>query len=121
MVQCVGGFLLNAQRLMKLGILETWSLFAYAEMDRHAATLKQLGVQICNKSLAVVKKVLAKARRTTRETLLAKVARRQADGGWRFVEDPPILTRLDEASQSASCHSDGSCQVCPATSAATSA
>jgi uncharacterized protein (DUF2252 family) len=41
--------------------------------------------------------VLAKAQRTLSSTLLAKVARRQADGGWRFVEDPPILTSLDEA------------------------
>jgi uncharacterized protein (DUF2252 family) len=28
--------------------------------------------------------------------MLPKVARRQADGGWRFAEDPPILTRVDD-------------------------
>jgi uncharacterized protein (DUF2252 family) len=39
---------------------------------------------------------LAKARRTTSQTLLAKVARRQADGGWRFIEEPPVLTRIDD-------------------------
>ena len=98
-MRCVGGYSLNAQRLMPLGILETWSLFAYAELERHEAGLKRMGIQIGNKFRAVVKKVLAKAQRTSNDTLLAKVARRQADGGWRFVEDPPILTTLDESTR----------------------
>ena len=98
-MRCVGGYSLNAQRLMPLGILETWSQFAYADLDRNEAVLKSVGIQIGNKFRAVVKKVLAKAQRTHSETLLAKVARRQADGGWRFVEDPPILTSLDETTK----------------------
>ena len=98
-MRCVGGYSGNAQRLMSFGILETWSLFAYAELERHEAGLKQMGIQIGNKFRAVMKKVLAKAQRTSSDTLLAKVARRQADGGWRFVEDPPILTSLDEATR----------------------
>ena len=98
-MRCVGGYSLNAQRLMKLGVLETWSLFAYADLERNDAVLKSVGIQIGNKFRAVVKKVTAKAQRTSSETLLAKVARRQADGGWRFVEDPPILTSLDEATR----------------------
>ena len=98
-MRCVGGYSLNAQRLMKLGVLETWSLFSYAELDRSEAVFKSVGIQIGNKFRAVVKKVLAKAQRTSSATLLAKVARRQADGGWRFVEDPPILTSLDEATR----------------------
>ncbi len=98
-MRCVGGYSLNTQRLMKLGILETWSLFAYAELERNEAVLKSVGIQIGNKFRAVVKKVLAKAQRTHNDTLLAKVARRQADGGWRFVEDPPILTSLDDATR----------------------
>jgi uncharacterized protein (DUF2252 family) len=98
-MRCVGGYSLNAQRLMKLGVLETWSLFAYADMERNEAVLKSVGIRIGNKFRAVVKKVMAKARRTHSETLLEKVAQRQADGGWRFVEDPPILTKLDEATR----------------------
>ncbi len=98
-MRCVGGYSLNAQRLMKLGVLETWSLFAYAELERNEAALKSVGIQIGNKFRAVVKKVLTKARRTHSEALLEKVARRQADGGWRFVEDPPILTSLDDATR----------------------
>lgn len=98
-MQCVGGYSLNCQRLMKMGVLETWSLFGYADLERNEATLKQYGVQIGNKSRAIVKKVLGKALRTTQTAQLAKVARRQADGGWRFVEDPPILSSLDEATR----------------------
>ncbi len=98
-MRCVGGYSLNTQRLMKLGVLETWSLFAYAELERNEAVLKSVGIQIGNKFRAVVKKVLSKAQRTHSETLLAKVARRQANGGWRFVEAPPILTGLDNATR----------------------
>ncbi len=98
-VRCVGGYSLNAKRLMKFGILETWSLFAYAEIERSEPILKQAGIQIGNEFRAVVKKVLAKAQRTHNDALLQKVAQRQADGGWRFVEDPPILTALDEATR----------------------
>ena len=42
-MRCVSGYSLNAQRLMNLGILETWSLFAYAELERHEAALKRSG------------------------------------------------------------------------------
>jgi uncharacterized protein (DUF2252 family) len=98
-MRCVAGYALNAHRLMTFGILECWSLFAYAELERHEAGLKELGLQIGNKFKAVVKKVLAKAQRTHNDTLLAKVARRQADGGWRFVEDPPVLTSPDDATR----------------------
>jgi uncharacterized protein (DUF2252 family) len=98
-MRCVGGYSMNAQRLMAFGIFDTWSLFAYAELEKNEAAFKQKGIQIGNKFRAVVDKVLAKARRTNNAALLAKVARRQADGGWRFVEDPPILTSLDEASR----------------------
>ena len=98
-MRCVSGYSLNAQRLMKFGILESWSLFAYAELERHEAAFKQMGISIGNKFRAVVKKVLAKAQRTNNSALLAKVTRRQADGGWRFVEEPPILTSLDDVTR----------------------
>jgi uncharacterized protein (DUF2252 family) len=84
---------------MKLGILETWSLFAYAKLERQEAGLERMGIQIGSKFRSVVKKVLTKARRTHNDTLLAKVARRQADGAWRFVEAPPILTGLDDGTR----------------------
>ncbi|MFN0017260.1 MAG: DUF2252 domain-containing protein [Pirellulaceae bacterium] len=95
-MRCAGGYTLNVQRLMKLGILETWSLFAYADLDRNAAVLQQVGIKIGNKFRAVVKKVLTKAQRTHNDALLKKVARQETDGSWKFVPDPPILTSIDE-------------------------
>jgi uncharacterized protein (DUF2252 family) len=95
-MQCVNGYATNALRLMDRGILETWSLFAYAEVERNAEKLEEAGIEVSSKFRALLKKVLSKARRTNSETLLEKVARRQADGGWRFVEDPPILTLLND-------------------------
>jgi uncharacterized protein (DUF2252 family) len=95
-LRCARGYAQNARRLTNFGILETWSLFAYAELERHEDELAREGVAIGNKFRAVIKKVLSKARRTHNDTLLKKVARRQADGGWRFAEEPPILTSIDE-------------------------
>jgi uncharacterized protein (DUF2252 family) len=61
--------------------------------------LKQYGIEIGSKFQAVMRKTLAKAKQTTSQTLLAKVARRQADGGWRFIEQPPVLTGVDDATR----------------------
>ena len=72
-----------------MGVLDVWSHFGYAE--RRPTKFK-----VPKKSWAVIQKVVAKAKATTNATLLAKVAQRRHDGGWRFVEDPPILTRIDD-------------------------
>ena len=48
------------------------------------------------KAWAVIQKVVAKAKATTNATLLPKVAQRRHDGGWRFIDDPPVLTRVDD-------------------------
>ena len=93
---CVAGYALNSQRLARMGVLEVWSIFAYADLERLLPLVKQGGVQVGSKSQAVLRKTLAKARRTTSETLLTKVARPQADGGWRFIEEPPVLTHVDD-------------------------
>lgn len=93
--KCVGGYALNCQRLMDLGVLETWSIFAYAELERNLPILKKYGIEISSKFQAVMRKTLAKARQTTSQSLLTKVARRQADGGWRFIDLPPVLTDVD--------------------------
>jgi len=44
---------------------------------------------------AVLAKAVAKARRTNNAMLLKKSADRGVDGGWRFKEDPPVLTPVD--------------------------
>ena len=89
----VGGYRFNAERLSTMGILEVWSLFALRGTPANGRS------RCPTKAWAVIQKVVAKAKATTNETLLAKVARRRHDGGWRFVEDPPILTRVDDATR----------------------
>ncbi len=98
-VRCVSGYVLNNQRLMELGVLETWSLFAYADFERQMPLLRKHGINVDQKFQAVLRKTVAKARKTTSETLLEKVARRQADGGWRFIEQPPVLTDVDDVTR----------------------
>jgi uncharacterized protein (DUF2252 family) len=87
-MECVGGYRLNLQRLHPMGILDVWSLYGYA--DRKPGIFK-----VPKKAWILIQKTVEKARATTNETLLPKVARRHTDGGWRFVQDPPILTRVD--------------------------
>jgi uncharacterized protein (DUF2252 family) len=97
--RCVSAYAMNSRRLMDFSVLDVWSINAYADLERIIPVLKQYGIRVCNKFQAVMRKTLAKARQTTSQTLLGKVARRQADGGWRFNEDPPVLTRVDNATR----------------------
>ncbi|MFN0055357.1 MAG: DUF2252 domain-containing protein [Planctomycetales bacterium] len=92
---CVGGYAHNARRLMHLGILPVWSLFAYAELKRNLPELKRLGAQFGESVPPIIRDILKKARRKHNEALLKKVVRPDATGQWRFVEDPPILMRTD--------------------------
>jgi uncharacterized protein (DUF2252 family) len=94
--KCVAGYTLNTQRLMGQSILETWSLAAYADLDRNMPVLKKHGIRVGNKFRAVMGKTLTKARQSTNQALLRKVARRHADGGWHFIEEAPVLTSVDD-------------------------
>jgi len=85
----VGGYRSNMARLQSKGVLDVWSVFGYAE--RRPTFLK-----VPDQAWAVIQKTVAKAKRTTNETLLPKVAHRSNDGGWRFQSAPPILTRVDD-------------------------
>ena len=86
--QCVGGYRTNLSRLESMGVLETWYLHAYPGRDNPL-------YQMDPKTKAVVAKTLAKAAVQTNLALLAKMAAKQKDGSWRFLESPPILTRVD--------------------------
>ncbi len=88
-MQAVAGYRFNASRLSTMGVLDVWSLFGYAE--RPPKTMK-----VPKKAWVLIQKVVAKAKAATNATLLAKVAQRRHDGGWRFVEDPPVLTGIDD-------------------------
>lgn len=97
--RCVGGYALNCHRLMDLGILETWSTFAYADIERNMPVLEKYGIAVDAKFRAVMRRTLTRAQKTTSSTLLERVTRRQADGGWRFIQEPPVLTQIDEATR----------------------
>jgi uncharacterized protein (DUF2252 family) len=87
--KAVAGYRINMTRLSSMGILEVRSLAGRAD-------IRPTVVKVPNTAWAVIQKTVAKARRTTNESLLTKVAHRRSDGGWRFREDPPILTRIDD-------------------------
>jgi uncharacterized protein (DUF2252 family) len=53
-------------------------------------------VKIDPKAMVIIQKAIAKATQSTSATLLPKVATRQGPGDWRFKEDPPILTKVDD-------------------------
>ena len=87
--KAVNGYRFNMSRLSTMGVLEVWSLFGYAER-------RPTMVKVPKSAWAIIQKTVAKAKRTTNETLLPKVAHRTNDGGWRFQNDPPVLTRVDD-------------------------
>ena len=91
-MECVSGYIFNLQRFGPMGILDLWSIYAYA--DR-----KPKAIKVPRKSWALIQKTVEKARASHNKTLLAKVARRQANGRWRFLEDPPILTSVDNSTK----------------------
>jgi len=82
----VAGYRFNMDRLSTMGVLEVYSIYGYAER-------RPTFVKVPAQAWAVIQKTVGKAKRTTNETLLPKVAFRNTDGAWRFRDDPPILTR----------------------------
>ena len=91
-LQAVFGYRFNAARVSAMGVLDVWSLSAYTERAQSVA-------KVPKQARKLIEKVVAKAKETTNRTLLPKVAQRRHDGGWRFVEDPPVLTRVDAATR----------------------
>ena len=75
------------------GSLDVWQQAARAD------DLDFIGIEIDAQSQAVVHRAVEKARRKNNQSLLDRVGERRTDGGWRFREEPPILTRVDEATR----------------------
>ena len=63
----VRGYRFNIARVSTMGVLDVWSIFGHAERVQNV-------VKIPKKAWALVQKVVAKAKATTNETLLPKVA-----------------------------------------------
>lgn len=85
----VAGYQHTMTELAPQGPLDVW---------HQAARVDQLdfaGIEIDPDSRSVVAKAVEKARKRNNKSLLARVGERRVDGGWRFREEPPILTRVD--------------------------
>ena len=85
--RCVEGYRFNLNRLQSMGVLETWYLHAYPGRENPIAKMDP-------RSKEVFRKGMAKAAQQTSASLLQKVASRGRDGEWRFLEDPPVLSRV---------------------------
>ncbi|MCJ2081114.1 DUF2252 domain-containing protein [Methylobacterium sp. J-090] len=94
-VAAVGGYQHTMTDLAPQGPLDVWQHSARAD------NLDFSGIRIDAESQAVVRKAVEKARKRNNQTLLARVGERRVDGGWRFREDPPILTRVDNETREA--------------------
>ncbi len=93
---CIDGYCANAIRFEKMGVLDIW--YQHSHPEEVLATRKGVvGAWIDPKTRNIWQKAISKAKRTTNETLLPKVAQRDQKGRWRFIADPPILTRVSPA------------------------
>ncbi|GJD49668.1 hypothetical protein OPKNFCMD_2401 [Methylobacterium crusticola] len=91
----VGGYQHTMTELAPQGPLDVWHQAARADQ------LGFSGIRIDAHSQEVVRRAIEKARRRHNGSLLARVGERRVDGGWRFREEPPILTRVDAATREA--------------------
>ncbi|MEH3144660.1 MAG: DUF2252 family protein [Methylobacterium frigidaeris] len=91
----VGGYQHATTELAPQGPLDVWHRAARADQ------LDFSGIHIDAASQAVVERAVAKARRRHNRSLLDRVGERQVNGGWRFRDEPPILTRVDDDTREA--------------------
>jgi uncharacterized protein (DUF2252 family) len=93
-VDCVRAYRENAARLQRLGVMDVWYQHAFPAA-KHSLVKWEL------KSHDVFKQAALYAAQNTSKRLLPRVARQKANGAWRFVADPPTLTRVDDATVAA--------------------
>ena len=87
----VGGYQHTMTELAPQGSLDVWYQATRADQ------LDIPGIAIDAHSLDVVHKAVAKARKRHNRSLLDRIGERRVDGGWRFRDDPPILTPVSDA------------------------
>jgi uncharacterized protein (DUF2252 family) len=91
----VAGYQHTMTELAPQGPLDVWHQAARADQ------LDFAGLTIDAHSEAVITKAVEKARKKHNKSLLARVGERRTDGGWRFKEEPPILTGVDAETREA--------------------
>ena len=88
----VAAYRRSATQLEELGVLDVWYLHSYPDQKQ------SLRRYLDPKSHAVFAKALEKARANGSARLLPKVATRR-NGTWKFIQDKPTLTHVDEATR----------------------
>ncbi len=87
---CVAGYRQRMEKLQYMGVLDLWHIHNPA--DRLDPKL----LNVDAKSRAIIKEAVEKASKQNNAGLLKKIAERRANGTWRFKENPPELTSLEE-------------------------
>jgi len=93
-MDCVRAYRENATRLQSMGVMDIWYQHAFPGA-MHSLVKWEL------KSHDVFEQAARHATQNTSRRLLPRVARQEPDGHWRFVADPPTLTRVDDATAAA--------------------
>jgi len=93
-MDCVRAYRENATRLQSMGVMDIWYQHAFPGA-KHSLVKWEL------KSHDVFEQAVRHAQQNTSRRLLPRVARQEADGRWRFVADPPTLTRVNSATAAA--------------------
>ncbi len=88
-MDCVRAYRENARRLQGLGVMDIWYQHAFPGA-KHSLVKWEL------KSHDVFKQAALHAEQNTSKRLLPHVAQQKTSGRWRFVADPPTLTRVDD-------------------------
>ncbi len=94
---CVAGYRAQMQRVQSMGVLDLWYVHTIAD-HVDIDVIKRAyprAAKLWPKARPIIAKAVAKARKTDNTMLLKKSADRGVDGGWRFKEEPPLLTSVD--------------------------
>src|SRR5579862_5834756 len=96
-MMCVAGYRAQMQRLESMGVLDLWYLHTVADRVDIAPIERAYprAAKLWPKARPILAKAVAKARKTDNRRLLERTADRGVDGGWRFKDDPPVLTPVD--------------------------
>ncbi len=89
----VSGYQRTMRRLAPQGSLDVWYQTTRADLAELG------GIRMDPEARSVVRRSVEKARRKNNRSLLAQMAERRIDGGWRFRTDAPILTPVDETTR----------------------
>lgn len=90
-ISCSEGYRWSLERLQGISIMDLW--------QRHTAPGRLADRQIKpdKKSVAIIRKSIARARASNNDSLLKTAAERDVSGRWRLRLEPPITTLIHDA------------------------